>query len=118
MILFLIEPESCFDCKEIRTAFESFQRLQNFYKFDSIDAKTDQSRYEAISVDDRYAEELGVLSEGKAVWGVRNVSDEILFLKKGVPELREESILIELAEKNRFRSKESEQEQTESVKEP
>ncbi|PJZ55428.1 hypothetical protein [Leptospira barantonii] len=113
LILFLIEPETCFDCKEIRIVLEDLPELKNRFVFDSIGEKEDPTRYEAISLDDRYSEELEALANGRGAWGVKNVSDEILFLKKGVPGIKEGTILLELAEKNRFRSKEEE-----SLKQP
>ncbi|EQA55554.1 hypothetical protein LEP1GSC052_0122 [Leptospira kmetyi serovar Malaysia str. Bejo-Iso9] len=113
MILFLIEPQACFDCKEIRIILEDLPELKDKFVFDSIGEKEDPSRYEAISLDDRYSDELEALSQGRGVWGVKNVSEEILFLKKGVPGTKEGTILLELEEKNRFRSKEEE-----SLKQP
>ncbi|PJZ52932.1 hypothetical protein CH380_12790 [Leptospira adleri] len=106
MILFLIEPKDCFDCKEIRIILEDLPELKNRFIFDSIGEKEDPSRFEAISLDDRYSDELEALSQGAGIWGLKNVSDEILFLKKGVPGIKEGTILLELAQKNQFRSKE------------
>ncbi|MCG6195236.1 hypothetical protein LFX25_18515 [Leptospira sp. FAT2] len=104
-ILFLIEPQACIDCIEIRKALEGFADIQSSYVLDAIQEGSDPSRYEAVLIDDRYSDEIRALSDRRGLWGVTNGSDEILFLKTGVPGLEEESILLKLAEKNRFPSK-------------
>ncbi|MBM9499779.1 hypothetical protein JWG44_05885 [Leptospira sp. 201903071] len=103
LVLFLVEPKSCLDCVEVRKAFEGFVTVRNSYIFYTIQEKEPNSRYEAIFLDDRFEEFTPSLTEGKAIWGVLNSSDEILAVQTGIPGTKEESILLNLAEKNRFR---------------
>ncbi|AOP36582.1 hypothetical protein A0128_21520 [Leptospira tipperaryensis] len=102
LVLFLIEPKSCLDCESVRRTFESFQARSHSYILYAIQEKESNGRYEAILLDDRFEEFIPSLSEGKAVWGILNSSDEILAVQAGLPGEKEESILLNLAEKNRF----------------
>ncbi|RHX89229.1 hypothetical protein [Leptospira stimsonii] len=103
LILFLVEPKSCIDCEEVRKAFEGFSEVQNSFLLYTIQETEPNSRYEAILLDDRFEEFSSSLKEGKVVWGVLNDSDEILAIQTGIPGTKEESILLKLSEKNRFR---------------
>ncbi|RHX84023.1 hypothetical protein [Leptospira stimsonii] len=103
LVLFLVEPESCLDCGEVRKAFEGFASVQDSYILYTIQEKEPNSRYETILLDDRFEEFVSSLKKGKVVWGVWNDSDEILAVRTGIPGTKEESILLKLSEKNRFR---------------
>ncbi|MBM9577984.1 hypothetical protein JWG45_12580 [Leptospira sp. 201903070] len=102
LVLFLVEPKSCLDCEQVRKAFEGLSKIRNSYILYTIQEVEPNSRYEAILLDDRFEEFNSSLTDGKVVWGVLNSSDEILAVRTGTPGEKEESILLNLAEKNRF----------------
>ncbi|XDD52312.1 hypothetical protein AB3N59_18400 [Leptospira sp. WS92.C1] len=105
LILFVLEPEACVNCHEIREALESFKDIQDQYLFFSIGEKKPGGNYEGILLDDRFAEAIPAMAEKRGAWGVFNSSDEVLLLLNGIPRERENTILFNLAEKNRFRFK-------------
>ncbi|MDV6236328.1 hypothetical protein CH379_011895 [Leptospira ellisii] len=96
-ILFLVEPISCSDCESIRKKFESAPRIAELYLFSRIGETQAKERYESILLDDRFSEKVPLLAEGKGFWGIRNGSDEILYLSQGIFGEAEERILLESA---------------------
>ncbi|TGK32600.1 hypothetical protein EHQ12_18520 [Leptospira gomenensis] len=97
-ILFLVEPSFCSDCESIRKKFESSATIQDRFLFTRIEETTQKERYEAVLLDDRLSEKIPLLSAGKGFWGIRNASDEILFLSQGVFGETEERLLLESAQ--------------------